>query len=275
LLLAVVIRAPLPLTGWPPSGWVMVACDIGQGDALVLRAGPHTAVVVDAGPDPVPVDACLRRLGIDVIPVLVLTHFHADHVDGIAGVLGGRQVGRIDVSPLADPPAGAREVDDAAARAHVPVRTVTLGERTEIGALRWQVLGPVRAEVPDSDSPPNDASVVMLVETRGLRLLLMGDEEQPSQRDLDRAWPGLHADVLKVAHHGSGKQDPELVTGLRTRVALISVGVDNDYGHPAQRTLDLLTRAGMRVLRTDRDGDLAVVAGPGGSLATRVRGKRP
>jgi competence protein ComEC len=103
----------------------------------------------------------------------------------------------------------------------------------------------------------------------------MGVEERPSQSDLDRTWPGLHADVLKVAHHGSGNQDPDLVSRLGTRVGLISVGLDNDYGHPAPRTLDLLTRAGMRVLRTDRDGDLAVVAEGDGTFATRTRGKRP
>ncbi|MBO9523356.1 MAG: ComEC/Rec2 family competence protein [Nocardioidaceae bacterium] len=275
LAVVVVVRAPLPLGSWPPAGWVMVACDVGQGDALVLRVAEHSAVVVDAGPDPALVDDCLRRLEIRSVPVLVISHFHADHVDGVDGVMRGRRVGRLDVSPLAEPPAGAREVERAAERARVPVRQVRLGERTEVGDLRWQVLGPVRTPVPDSGSPPNDASVVLLVETRGVRLLLMGDEEQPSQRDLDRAWPGLRADVLKVAHHGSRNQDEHLVDGLGARVALISVGVDNDYGHPAPRTLDLLTRARMRVLRTDRDGDLAVVVEPGGGLATRGRGKPP
>lgn len=275
LAVVLVVQAPLPLGGWPPAGWVMVACDVGQGDALVLRVAEHSAVVVDAGPDPMPVDRCLRRLGVRSVPVLVLSHFHADHVAGIDGVLRDREVGRIDVSPLADPEGGADLVRTAAAKAGVAVRVATPGERTEVGALRWQVLGPVRRTVPDSGSPPNDASVVMLVETRGVRLLLLGDEERPSQRDLDRTWPDLHADVLKVAHHGSGNQDDELVSGIGARVALISVGSANDYGHPAPRTLDLLTRSGMRVLRTDRDGDLAVVVAGSGALATRTRGSLP
>ena len=89
LVVAVLVR-PADL-GWPPDGWVLVACDVGQGDALVLNAGRGSAVVVDAGPDPVAVDQCLDRLGVSRIPLLVLTHFHADHVGGVAGVLDDRR----------------------------------------------------------------------------------------------------------------------------------------------------------------------------------------
>ena len=71
------------VAGLAARGWVLVACDVGQGDALVLPAGPHAAVIVDAGPDPTAVDACLDGLGVRSVPLLVLTHFHADHVDGV------------------------------------------------------------------------------------------------------------------------------------------------------------------------------------------------
>ena len=97
LVVAVLVRPPTP--GWPPEGWVLVACDVGQGDALVVRAGPGSGVVVDAGPDPAAVDRCLDRLAIERVPLLVLTHFHADHVDGLSGVLDGRSVGAVEVSP--------------------------------------------------------------------------------------------------------------------------------------------------------------------------------
>jgi competence protein ComEC len=92
VLVAVLVR-PLPHPGWPPRGWVLVMCDVGQGDALVLATGPHQAAVIDAGPDPAVVDRCLSRLAVDTVPVLMLTHFHADHVDGLPGVLAGRRVG--------------------------------------------------------------------------------------------------------------------------------------------------------------------------------------
>jgi competence protein ComEC len=148
---------------------------------------------------------------------------------------------------------------------------VEYGETTVVGPVRWQVLGPVRQGYPDSESPPNDASVVMLVEVRGIRLLLMGDEERPSQADLRRTTTGLRADVLKVAHHGSSKQDEDLVDALGARLAVISVGVDNDYGHPAPSTLRLLRRAGMQVRRTDLDGDVAVVVDGHGGLGSVTR----
>ena len=83
--LVVVMLRPLPTPGWPPPGWVLVACDVGQGDGLVLNAGRGAAVVVDTGPDPPAMDACLSRLDVRALPVVVLTHFHADHVDGLPG----------------------------------------------------------------------------------------------------------------------------------------------------------------------------------------------
>jgi competence protein ComEC len=276
-VLVAVVLVPLPTPGWPPAGWVMVACDVGQGDGLVLNAGDGSAVVVDAGPDPRLMDRCLDRLAIRTVPVVVITHFHADHVDGLAGVFHGRRVGTVETSPVAEPAGGARLVRSVADRAGVPVRVVQYGEATAVGPLSWRVVGPVRTEYAASDSPPNDASVVLLLEVRGVRILLMGDEERPSQADLRRTTTDLRADVLKVAHHGSSKQDIDLVESLGARLAVISVGVDNDYGHPAPSTLRLLRESGARVRRTDLDGDVAVVVDGRGRLgsATRMPGLRP
>lgn len=270
------VLLPTPTPGWPPDDWVMVACDVGQGDGLVLNAGNGNAVVVDAGPAPDVMDGCLDRLGVRAVPVVVLTHFHADHVDGLSGVMAGRRVGRIVTSPLPDPPRGARSVTALARRAGVPLRVARYAETVTVGALAWQVLAPSRSH-PGSESPPNDASLVLLVETRGVRLLLMGDQEVLSQADLDRSTTDLRADVLKVAHHGSSKQDADLVAGLGARLAVVSAGADNDYGHPARSTLRLLERAGMRVRRTDLDGDVAVVVDDHGRLGTATRrpGLRP
>jgi competence protein ComEC len=272
LLVAVVLR-PLPTPGWPPPGWVLVACDVGQGDGLVLNAGGGRGVVVDTGPDPRAMDRCLGRLGVTALPVVVLTHFHADHVDGLPAVLADHRTGEVDVTATEDPPQGAREVRRWAAAAHVPERVPPLGEARTVGPLTWQVVGPVRPPAPASHGEEgtvaNNASLVLLVATRGVRILMGGDMEPEAQQALARALPGLHVDVLKVPHHGSRYQDPALLTSLGARLAVVSVGKDNDYGHPAPSTLQLLRGAGMRVERTDEHGDVAVTV-RGGHLGVRT-----
>ncbi|WP_042402946.1 ComEC/Rec2 family competence protein [Streptacidiphilus carbonis] len=264
-LLAVLLR-PAPLTrlvtGWPPDHWRVVMCSVGQGDAVVVSAGPGTALVIDTGPDPRPVDQCLRDLGVVRVPLLLLTHDHADHVEGLPGVLHDRQVGAIEATPSQDPPGEWARVRRWAGQARVPLLTAAVGERRSLGELHWQVLwpdGPTDSAV----RGPNNASVALLVTAPGLRMAFLGDLEPPAQsRLLDHldAYPGLrHVDVLKVAHHGSAKQDADLLRALSPRVALISCGVGNSYGHPAPATLSLLHTLGATVLRTDLQGDLAVL----------------
>jgi competence protein ComEC len=264
LVVAALVRPPTP--GWPPEGWVLVACDVGQGDALVLRAAPGAAVVVDAGPDPTAVDECLRRLEVSRIPLVVLTHFHADHVDGLPGVMTGRAVGAVEVTRLAEPPGGVSMVSDAAREAGLRPETSPYGVTRTVGDVRFQVLWPPPTSPttgPGDGSTANDASVVLLAEVAGVRLLLSGDVEPEAQAALARAWPGLQVDVLKVPHHGSRYQDLSFLLGLGARVALVSVGEDNDYGHPSAATLGPLAASGAEVLRTDLDGDVAVAVRQG------------
>ncbi|WUP39773.1 ComEC/Rec2 family competence protein [Streptomyces europaeiscabiei] len=260
-LLVVVQPPPLTrvITGWPPPGWRLVMCDVGQGDATVLAAGDGAGVVVDAGPDPVLVDRCLTALGISRIPLVVLTHFHADHVVGLPGVLRGRSVGAIAATGFEEPADQAEFVRREAVARRIPLTRAVAGEERRTGSLTWRVLWPPGdAAAPDG---PNDASVTMLVRSAGLTLLLLGDLEPPGQRELARS-PEAAAlgavDVVKVAHHGSAYQDPGLIRAMAPRLALISVGADNPYGHPAPSTVAALRAGGALVLRTDEDGAIAV-----------------
>ncbi|MEU1850120.1 ComEC/Rec2 family competence protein [Streptomyces sp. NPDC019990] len=284
LLLALAVVQPPPLTrvitGWPPPGWRLVMCDVGQGDAMVLAAGEGTGVVVDAGPDPQLVDHCLRSLGITRIPLVVLTHFHADHVAGLPGVLRGRAVGAIETTGFEEPADQVAFVRRQAAARRIPVTRAAAGEQRRTGDLSWQVVWPPPSPPPNpppgtpppvQPAPlrpegPNDASVAMLVRSSGLRLLLLGDLEPPAQRALAGSPAAVeleNVDVLKVAHHGSAYQDPGLIRRAAPRLALISCGENNTYGHPAPGTVAALRAAGAAVLRTDRDGALAVVGGAG------------
>ncbi|WP_327218181.1 ComEC/Rec2 family competence protein [Streptomyces cyaneofuscatus] len=271
LLLVLVVLRPVPLTrimtGWPPPDWAFALCDVGQGDAMVLAAGEGTGVVVDAGPDPRSVDRCLRDLGVTRVPLVILTHFHADHVRGLPGVLRGRGVGAVQTTSLDEPPEQAAFVRRTAAAARVDTVRAVSGERRRAGPLEWRVLWPRDgpwgaggAGAVKGAGGPNDSSVTLHVRAAGgLTLLLLGDLEPPAQRGLLLSQAGLpRVDVLKVAHHGSGFQDAGLLGSARPRLALISCGADNPYGHPAPRTVDALRAAGARVLRTDTDGAIAV-----------------
>ncbi|WP_229916132.1 ComEC/Rec2 family competence protein [Streptomyces fructofermentans] len=274
VLLLLVLVQPPPLTrvitGWPPPGWRYAMCDVGQGDATVLHAGDGAGVVVDAGPDPVLVDRCLRTLGITRIPLVVLTHFHADHVAGLPGVLRGRSVGAIETTGLQEPVEQAEFVRRQAAARRIPVTRAVAGERRRVGALDWQVLWP--PPVVPGTGGPNDASVVLLVRSAGPTLLMLGDLEPPAQRALLESPAGAavrSVDVLKVAHHGSAYQDPDLMRRVAPRLAVVSAGADNPYGHPAPATVAALRAGGAEVLRTDRGGAVAVAGGGDRLLVAR------
>ncbi len=269
---AVTVRLPTP--GWPVDGWVLAMCDVGQGDALVVRAGPSAGIVVDSGPDPRVVDACLSRLGVSQVPLLVLTHFHADHIDGLAGVLDEREIGVIETTRALDPPEGVEDVVEIAHTRQLAVLSATQGTTRQVGDIQvqalWPAPGPMLSGSGDG-SLANDASVVLLVDVQGVRILLTGDVEPEGQAALARLLPGLDIDVLKVPHHGSRYQDLDWLTSLDPEVALVSVGADNTYGHPAGEVLDGLTAAGAEVHRTDLEGDL-LVSVDSGEIVVRARG---
>lgn len=271
VLLVVTVLTRPPTLGWPPDDWVLAMCDVGQGDGLVLNAGPGVGVVVDVGPDPELIDGCLDRLGITRVPLVVITHFHADHADGLPGVLEGRATGEVAVTSMVDPPEGAAAVSRAAPS---PPVVAVHGVTRQVGDVTVQTLWPLpgapTAGVGDG-SFANDASVVLLAEVQGVRILLTGDIEPPAQLALRRTVPDLQVDVLKVPHHGSRQQDLDFLTGLQARLALISVGADNDYGHPSPDLMSVLTATGAEVRRTDLDGDVLVLRTEDG-IAVRSRG---
>ena len=245
--------------GWPADGWLLTACEVGQGDAMVLSTGePGTAVLVDAGPDPGLVDGCLDRLGVATIPLLVLTHLHADHVDGLSGALEGRSVGAIAVGPGREPDGEWAAVSRSAAARGIAVVQPPVGFRVATGDLTLTVLGPSKT-FHGTDSDPNNDSVVIMAEHSGERILMTGDIEPEAQQALLNSGVDLQSDVLKVPHHGSAKILDRFLDAVSPAVAVIGVGAGNDYGHPSPRLLDALARHGVgTVLRTDQQGDVEV-----------------
>ena len=261
----VAAAVPTRVVTWPADGWRIVFCDVGQGDAAVIRTGPGRALVVDAGPDPPVVDGCLDDLDIEVVEALVLTHFHADHVEGLPGVLGGRTVGQVLTSPVAEPSHQVGEVTSWARARGIPVSALAAGDRLAFGDVTAEVWAPVRRIA--SGSVPNNASVVLAVHVGQVDALLLGDVEREAAHDLLlrlRRDPQMSEtagdlDVVKTPHHGSANLDDDLMAAVRAPVAVVSVGKDNDYGHPTAAHLAMMRRHGYAVHRTDERGDIAVV----------------
>ncbi|MGS2809626.1 ComEC/Rec2 family competence protein [Nocardia sp. MW-W600-9] len=341
-----VVLVPVRLwqPGWPPTGWVLAMCDVGQGDGLALSVAPGAAIVIDTGPDPRPIRRCLDRLHITHVPLLILTHPHADHIDGLAGALRGRTVAALATAPgelhsaggehpasgehpsssgkhstsdgastsgelstsdgfsindrrpdgaqLATPSTarpsiaaqrhssahgteagGAERVVELAESARIPLMELHAGQVLAFGTVELTVLAPSR-DVPSSLDldEANDRSLVLRARTALGTILLTGDIEAGAQsrvlRDND-----IRADILKVPHHGSRTTTAEFLRAVHPRLALISAGTDNFFGHPHPTIIAALDALGVTIARTDRHGDI-IVTGTAADLRTATSRRR-
>lgn len=249
---------------WPQQDWRYAMCDVGQGDATVVNLGQGEALVVDAGPDPASVRACLRRLGVRRVTGLFITHFHADHVEGLSGVLSQARVEAVFATPVREP---AIEWTRVRAQLTADPQTLVQGDSLRFGAVVVRVLWPDPEAV---TGEPNNSSLVLDIDSGELRLLLTGDIDPAAQASLHLPVRGYS--VLKVPHHASRYQDPSFARTAAPTLALVSVGAGNTYGHPAPDTLASYRGRGIRVLRTDLAGSIAVSARAGRLVVSSLSG---
>lgn len=273
-LLVSLWRVPLS-PGWPDRAWAFASCDVGQGDASVIRVGPAAGVVVDTGPDARLLGRCLDQLGVTAVPLLVLTHLHADHAGGITAV-ANRRVAMVVTSSVRTPAPADRAVD--ATFRGVPRVLAAGGEQWRIGdATLTVVAAPTltgsAVQGDGESSAENDASLLLRAEVGGLTVLLAGDAEDAAQTSHARLGDAVDADVLLVPHHGSDRHAAAFFAAVSPAVALISVGAKNDYGHPAARTVTDAAATGAHLFRTDRQGSITVARQPDGRFA--VTPQRP
>ncbi len=263
------LLAVTALIGLPDGRLHVIALDIGQGDAILVRMASGATLLVDGGPDP---ELLLRRLGERLpwwqrrIDIVVLTHPHEDHVAGLIAVLERYRVGLI-LEPGRDYPNPTYDRFVALARAE-PGGTYAIARAGQTlrldGVSRLSILYPTSADgagpLPAGDI--NNGSVVAELRSGDFRALLTGDAEMPVEEVLlARGAVGV-VDLLKIGHHGSTSSTGEaFLAALRPGVALISVGADNEYGHPHAATLEHLAAVdGLDVYRTDLEGSVEVVS---------------
>jgi competence protein ComEC len=254
--------------------------DVGQGDAIALRTGAGRWILVDAGRiwatgdagRSVVVPYVAHRGG--AVALFVLSHPHADHVGGAASVFAALRPGRfLDPGYVGSTPSYLAALEEAHADA-IPWQRVHPGDSIVVDDVTVTALAPDSTWAAHLDDA-NLASTILLVRVRDIRILLTGDAEAEEEEWLlAHARGALAADVLKVGHHGSATSTtPAFLAAVHPRIALVSVGAHNTYGHPDARVISSLAAAGAAVLRTDLLGTV-IVRTDGRTIDVEARGMR-
>lgn len=244
--IAVAVAMVTPNAAIEPGS--VAVLDVGQGDAILLSGGEGRFALVDGGPDSAAIVSRLRDYGVTSIELVVLTHVHADHASGLAGVVSALPVGTVWADTDPHRSNASAQLFALLDTRGIGVSVPYVGARWHLGALDLVVEAPVRRY-----ASPNDQSIVITVSGGSRSMLLSGDIETFAQKDLSH----LRADVLKVPHQGAATSDPAWLSDVGADFAVISVG-PNNFGHPAEWVLETLESSGASVVRTDVEGDVVV-----------------
>jgi len=275
-VMALVVAVPValsllfaPTAPAGPGATAVTFLDVGEGTATLIQTPGQGAVLVDTGPGPLADD--LWRHGVRHVELLVLSHGHADHVNGLDEIVG--QI-PIDLAVMPRPPTPDAALDEAAARltaAGADVQRCTAPVSAAYGETTLRLV-PSYAISSTGNQAENDNGVVVVVETPAGTVLLPGDAEAEALMPL-----GLgRCHVVGAPHHGSdGGFSDALLEQLRPALVVISAGAGNRHGHPDEETLAILAEVGVPCLRTDVDGEVTVTVAEGGLRVRREHRRSP
>ncbi len=270
IVIAIIGLALLGLAALPRRAATFRAIDVGQGDALLLQTRHGQVIVVDGGNSPEYLARLQRQLGVfhRRIDLLVLTHPHDDHLNGLIGVLKRFNVEKVLWTGVLFEGPGYEQFRELLARLRPDqVQFAQAGQQLQIDGGMIRVLWPPKSLLGTLPAPEreggngglNDTSIVVEIEIDGVRVLLMGDVSSFVEKQIAADRPLQPIDILKIGHHGSRySTSQKFIERVKPKIGIISVGAVNDYNHPAQSVMARLERAGARVLRTDRDGSISV-----------------
>jgi len=266
---------PVGLLWWqvlvcaPPRQFTCTFLDVGQGDSAVIRTPSGACVLIDGGQDPMIAKNLLSSEGVSKIDLLILSHPHADHLNGLVEVVERYRIGLVLDGGLKTDSLQYREFRAAISERQIPHLVAKEKMRLKVGSdLELIVFSDKAAGSVESDL--NNESLAAKVKYRDLSLLFPGDSESEEEQELCD-WRGeLGSSILKVPHHGSSNAaDPRFLKYVRPQVAVISVGKDNKFGHPSPATAKMLESLGTKIYRTDKDGSVTITSdGRGFAVST-------
>ena len=262
---------------WTKGKLELTVLDVGQGDSLLVVSPGGKTMLIDGGgafggfpgheeqngidPGEEAVSPYLWSRGFQKLDVVALTHAHQDHLGGLTAILENFRVGRLWIGREASIAALAR-LEELAREQQIPIEHELRGKTFQWDGVEGDFLWPEIAPEEAAPLAKNNDSMVLRLHYRDQTILLPGDAEKQVEREIlsENGAEAMRAGLLKVGHHGSKNSTiPEFLAAVRPRVGIISAGEDNPYGHPHAELLERLESAGVRILRTDRDGAVHVL----------------
>ena len=236
------------------SFWVEYI-DVGQGDSALIQCDGHY-MMIDGGPAKASdkIYTVLKNKGISQIDLMIATHPDEDHIGGLSGALNYAKVGTVFSPVTAHDTKTFNNLLKYIGKQGKSITVPTAGDVYSLGSAKIYIAGPVV-----SSTETNNESIVALVVYGDNSFLFMGDAEEEEEYSIIKKYSGLDCDVLKVGHHGSNSSTSKvLLKETKPKYAVISVGTNNTYGHPTQKTLDSLANANAQIYRTDLQGDIII-----------------